>query len=152
MKIKRLGIALSLFAGMAALGVPHFNAASADPKSNTVHDIVFNEEALRLKYGIYGEAEFTLIGPHQGEVYWEVNQSEIPAGLTVLQTTGSELLFYGTPEFTGQWCFVLSARMQQPDERIAKRVCYVSEDNVGLSYPRFAAERHLPLAIRGQEY
>jgi len=112
------------------------NSVKAD-ESEPSDFIDVDEESLNTRYGAYSETQFnfTRVSANSSTtVQWEVVSSTLPAGLELEDSEDSKILIFGTPQFTGRWCFVLSARAG--DEIAAEReICYLAEDNSEQLYP-----------------
>ncbi|MCB0365159.1 MAG: hypothetical protein KDD68_07210, partial [Bdellovibrionales bacterium] len=113
--------------------------------------LLYDEQELVGRIGDYQELEIALDDAPARPVHWEVLYNTLPAGLSLAEIDSNRSLIYGTPEFTGTWCFVLGARLD--DKLMAtSNICMHAEDNDRLEYPRFKTSRLLPAAKVGKDY
>ncbi|MGZ3713497.1 MAG: hypothetical protein ACXVBE_17155, partial [Bdellovibrionota bacterium] len=104
------------------------------------------------KYGEYFEAEFSLSSDPGVPVQWTAMDSLLPPGLDIEDTTSSTSHLFGTPEFTGTWCFTLAATSADSVGIAAREVCVSATDNDKIQYPHFKSSSYLPDAIVNQIY
>jgi len=113
--------------------------------------IQVDEGSLQVQYGVYAEIEAKLVGNVSTAIDWQAVESALPAGLALEETQGTEVLLFGTPEFTGTWCFTLGATTA--DEVVSQeRLCLNSESNDEIAHPKFATDSLLPNGHLGQDY
>jgi hypothetical protein len=109
------------------------------------------QTSSEFKYGVYGETEIELLGlASTADVSWYVSEDTLPPGLELEDSITESVLLFGTPEFQGQWCFVISA--DTSDIQVDNEICVVAEDNEELLYPRFETDRYLDDGVVGQRY
>ena len=116
--------------------------------------IVYDEDDLSVRYGEYSETEFTLTGTavdaNADEIYWQVIDAQLPAGLQMDYSDSEQLLIHGTPLFLGRWCFILAAEMEEI--RATRQICFYAGGNSELSYPEFSTNQNLDTARKGRRY
>ena len=74
---------------------------------------------------------------------------KLPVGLSVEQSETGSVLIYGTPKFTGRWCFTLEAEDAANNYNFEK-VCLHSADNDSLYYPKYGLDEPNFTAIEDQ--
>ncbi|MBI4404589.1 MAG: hypothetical protein HY537_10530, partial [Deltaproteobacteria bacterium] len=120
--------------------------------NTTGPSIALEEKDLRVVYGKYVEMEATLLGIPEGEpVEWAIAENSVPVGLELEGSSSSSVLIFGTPLFTGEWCFVLSAKLASAT-KLFREVCFLGDEHETLVYPKFQTDRLLPVAKVGQHY
>ena len=134
-----------LWTGAALAQVP---ANSAD---KTTSPIVVDEAQLLVKYGEYDEIELTLdANTNNKPVKWSVTAGSLPEGLTLEDSNTKTAFLYGTSMFTDQWCFLLSAQVE--NNIYNRELCVSSDDNDEMIYPKFKTKSLLKYAIKKQLY
>ena len=106
----------------------------------------YNPQSLQVSYGTYSESEFNLPTNDGSTVTWQVTNGTIPPGLQIQDTQSAELTLYGTPQFTGQWCFALTGT-SAAGLKAGNEVCYTSLENSSRSYPKIVTDKVLPVAV-----
>jgi hypothetical protein len=142
--------------GLASFVPPGTVARAATPDGDdtgtaSALQISYQDTDVRVKYGLYTEATFTLSGNISGNVQWQVQDSSLPDGMEIQDTNGPTVMVFGTPKFTDQWCFVLNATDDAGDIA-AQEVCYNSDEDTTLTYPRFNTASLLDNATQGVAY
>ncbi|MEO5668858.1 MAG: Ig domain-containing protein, partial [Bdellovibrionota bacterium] len=113
-----------------------------------------DQDALEVPYGIWVETEVQLKNAPGGDINWGILDSTIPEGLSLEDTRDSKILIWGTPKFTGLWCFTLGAKTGN-SVVAEKRLCFAGQDGEGddvVLHPRFKTDRYLPNATVGTSY
>ncbi|HLE01110.1 MAG TPA: hypothetical protein VJB59_12675, partial [Bdellovibrionota bacterium] len=126
------------------------NAYAADAETTDAIKIEFDERSTKQTYGVYSENEVALSGDvAEQPVRWEVVGANLPPGFDLEDTTNPRALIFGSPQFQGQWCFVLSAILDS-GFTATKQICFVSEDNPQQQYPKFQSDRFLKPAVKSR--
>ncbi|MCC7403883.1 MAG: hypothetical protein IT288_05740 [Bdellovibrionales bacterium] len=149
---------LALVIGLTACADSNNNSArpSADPRFTTDFGgdggrLLFDEKELVGRYGDYQELEIALEEDPAQPARWVLLNNTLPAGLSIAEVARNRAVIYGTPEFTGSWCFVIGARVEERLKATAS-LCMHAEDNDGVQYPRFTTDRRLPTAKLERDY
>ena len=152
-KYRNKFLAAALVVGAASGLVTVRSWAQFAPEDSDVY-IDVDEEALRVPYGIWVETELQLKNAPSAAVEWSVLDASLPEGLSLEDTRSSSVLIWGTPRFTGLWCFSLGAK--QNNAIVAeRRICFAGEDGEGseeVPHPRFVTDRYLPVAQVSERY
>ena len=117
------------------------------------HELVYDQNELQTIYGTYSETAFSLPNQVSDPVRWQVVDATLPVGYQLEETSASQVSIFGTAQFTGQWCFVLSGSTQK-GVKASSRICFVAGDDDNGDYPKFAdgTDRSLDNAIKGRMY
>ena len=113
--------------------------------------LLYDEQELVGRYGDYQEIEVALDEDPAQPVHWDLLFNSLPAGMHLAEVERNRSLIYGTPEFTGTWCFVLGARVDQKI-RATSNICLHAEENTALEYPKFETGRKLPNGQVNEDY
>ncbi|MEK6704261.1 MAG: hypothetical protein AABZ06_00570 [Bdellovibrionota bacterium] len=150
---KRIAVFFVIFVFLSNSVVSMGGHSDGGQHSDAVY-IDFDSDGLRVVYGKYVESEITLKGAYDVGVRWELLSDQIPAGLELQDTTAGNVLIFGTPQFTGKWCFVLGASttLDNTAQKTSREVCFLGDDNDQMQYPRFITDRFLKAGIIGRIY
>ena len=116
-------------------------AVQAQQDSNDQRlEISYDVEGALVKYGEYFELELNLEADTDEQVRWDVVFASLPAGVELEDSRTGQAALFGTPEFTGQWCFTVQARIGDSGKQGIEEVCLAASDNESMVYPRFKTD------------
>ncbi len=122
--------------------------------------IINYDQSAVLQYGTYSEIQLSLQATDkmsqneldQKQIYWQVDEGSIPDGMQLQAAQTSQIVIYGTPNFTEQWCFVLRATTYDQNLTSASQICLSANENSGLQHPQIITDRLLADATINQSY
>jgi hypothetical protein len=146
-------LSLSLFSGLCFANWETIEAEwksrlTTESSSSSTGDFLFDEEDLQENYGQYTEASVELAFPDGSPVGWQA--WDLPPGFELEDSTSASVLLFGTPKFTGSWCFTLGATQNQ--RQMAVEICFSSLDDPSKAIPRFSKNSQLSDAVENETY
>lgn len=116
-----------------------------------IRRIRFDKTALRTKYGVALSTEFSLEGGN-GAVSWTTDdQMSLPPGLAFSDASGHRVMIRGATLSTGKWCTTVIAT-DTKNISTSTEICFFSDVNESLQYPRFPEGDPLEEGVVGRSY
>jgi hypothetical protein len=117
--------------------------------------ITFNyqEADTIMQHGVYGELDIKIEG-NDFNYPVEVSFADdmIPMGMNVYAVSNELISLAGTPQFLGEFCFVMSVKIQDTEGQkdIRKRLCVIGEASEMIPTPSLKEEKFLPSQTTNQ--
>ncbi|MCB0413862.1 MAG: hypothetical protein KDD50_05985 [Bdellovibrionales bacterium] len=128
---------------------PSLWAQTLTPEAN--FQITIDNQELDLSFGQYAETEAILEGDYREPITWNYDSAQIPQGLNIEDSSSESLLIYGTPQFTGRWCFILTAQ-DAFQNTASEQVCYHSKDDESAYYPKYKTTEPIFVASENEYF
>jgi hypothetical protein len=107
--------------------------------------IIVREQELATHYQEYFETKIQLSNANTQAVHWKVAAQSLPDGLYLEETVNSEITLFGTPTFSGEWCFALKAEVDSGSQS-TKRICLYGQEPENSDSLQFATGEVLTFA------